>query len=313
MGATPEIRRFSPHQDMSLVVAEVRANGVAIIEDLFTPSIADSLAASVAPDLVTQAPGGGDFFGNRKRSVSAIFARGAQFSEHLLLEERLLEVADGILLPAHPMAAAAISAAPAPPGEADFFRRFDPLQGPNCDHYRLNATVAMQVCRGGGNQPLHRDEWRYLPYLHRDPQGPEFSVAFMLALSEFSTANGATRYVPGSNRWPASRQPREREVVQAVMGKGSVAVWLGSAYHGLGINHTEEPRTGIIFSYVVDYMTQEENQFMAVPPKIAFALPKRAQQLIGYRSSTALNYIEGIDGNHVLTVAASDAPDDQEA
>ena len=51
-------------------------------------------AAPRAPALARQEPDGGDFFGNRTRSVNAIFARGTQLSEHLLLEERLLEVAD---------------------------------------------------------------------------------------------------------------------------------------------------------------------------------------------------------------------------
>jgi hypothetical protein len=41
--------------------------------------------------------------------------------------------------------------------------------------------------------------------------------------------------------------------------------------------------------------------FTAVPPAIAATLPKRAQQLIGYRSSHALNFIEGLDDNHVLS------------
>ncbi len=287
---------------MTGVVAEVRQSGVAIIEELIESAIIDELAATLDVQLDRQEPGGGDFFGQRKRSVSAIFARGPEFSEHLLLNECLLEVADGILLPSFPMAVNAFAGDRAEPAFDDLFQKHDPLVGPNCHHYRLNATVAMQVCRGGSNQPLHRDEWRYLPYVHRDPMGPEFTVAFMVALTDFTENNGATRYVPGSNRWPEDRKPREEEVVQAVMKKGSVAVWLGSVYHGLGINHTDVPRTGIIFSHGVDYMTQEENQFMAVPPDIAFKLPKRAQQLLGYRSSGALNYIEGVDGNHVLTV-----------
>ena len=35
------------------------------------------------------------------------------------------------------------------------------------------------------------------------------------------------------------RFPEEQEVVQAVMPRGSAAFWLGSVYHGLGINTTD--------------------------------------------------------------------------
>lgn len=294
------IKRFTKRDHMDDVVREIRRNGVAIIEQLFEPETMDSLAAVLHPELEQQQPGGGDFFGNAKRSVTGIFAKGAQFSEHLLLNDCLLEVVDGILLPDYPMASHAVK--PDQPYPANPFHHADPLVGPNCHHYRVNASVAMQVCKGGSNQTLHRDEWRYLPYMHRDPDGPELTVANMVAVTDFTLDNGATRYLPGSNNWSADRQPTEAEVVQADMPKGSVAVWLGSVLHGLGTNKTDTPRTGIIFSYVVDHMTQEENQFMAVPVDIAAKLPKRAQQLIGYRSSYALNFIEGIDDNHVLKV-----------
>ena len=302
----PSIKRFSKNDDMTEVVSEVRTNGVAVIENLFAPDVMDSLAAKVKDGLEAQEPGGGSFFGGRKRSVTGLFARGLEFSEHLLLNECVLEVADGILLPDFPMSDKAARQPKIVADDADswsaMFHLADPLTGPNCHHYRLNATVAMQVCQGGDNQTLHRDEWRYLPYMHRDPMGPELTVAFMVAVTDFTTDNGATRYVPGSNRWPQGRRPEEHEVVQATMAKGSVGVWLGSVYHGLGVNHTSVPRTGMIFSHGLDHLTQEENQFLAVPPEIAYTLPKRAQQLIGYRSSGALNYIEGLDDNHVLTV-----------
>ena len=291
------IRRFPRDDDMHKAVAEIRRNGVVIIDDLLAPEAMDELLAGVAGDLDRQAPGGGEFFGERKRSVNGLFARGSQFSTHLLGNERLLELADGILLPEHPMAASTPS-----PAIPKTFDAIDSAVGPNCHHYHINASVAMQVCRGGSNQPLHRDEWRYLPYMHRDPEGPELTLAFMVALTDFTQDNGATRFIPGSNGWPRDRRPEEHEVVQALMSKGSVAAWLGSVYHGLGTSTVDQPRTGLIFSFGVNYLIQEENQFMAVPPAIASALPKNARQLLGYRSSPALNFIEGLDEGHVLTV-----------
>ena len=320
---TPSIRRFTPDSPAAGIAAEIRDNGVAMVENLFAPEVADLLVAKVEPALEEQEPGGGDFFGHRRRSVGALFARGSEFAEHLLLNERVLEVVDLILLPERPMAASTprkvrgkvrgkmrekvrIGADGLP---ADFHDLPDPLVGPNCHHYRINATVAMQVVQGGGNQTLHRDQWRYQPYMHRDPDGPELSLAIMVAGTDFTAENGATRYVPGSNRWPAGRAPAEHEVVQAVMPRGSIAFWLGSVFHGLGINHTDTPRTGFIYSFALDHLAQEENQFLSVPPEIAGTLPPRAQQLLGYRMSSTINFVAGRDKDLVLQPGAGSVLD----
>ena len=311
----PSIRRFRPDDPAADIAAEIRDNGVAMVERLFAPEVADLLVAKVVPALAEQEPGGGDFFGHRRRSVGALFARGPEFAEHLLLDERVLEVVDAILLPEHPMAAATPRSRRArPPLGADglpvnFHQPPDPRVGPNCHHYRINATVAMQVVRGGANQHLHRDEWRYKPYMHRDPDGPELSLAIMVAGTDFTAENGATRYVPGSNRWPEGRLPEEHEVVQAVMPRGSIAFWLGSVFHGLGINHTDTPRTGFIYSFALDHLAQEENQFLSVPPDIAETLPPRAQQLLGYRMSATVNFVAGRDKDFVLRPGAGSVLD----
>ena len=157
----------------------------------------------------------------------------------------------------------------------------------------------MEVCRGGDNQGLHRDQWRYLPYMRRDPAGAELTMAVMVAGTDFTTENGATRFVPESNRWPDDRKPEEHEIVLAVMSQGSAAFWLGSVLHGYGRSSVDSPRTGFIYSFGLDYLAQEENQFLAVPPKIARTLPVKARQLLGYRSSPMINWVEGTrQGRH---------------
>lgn len=64
-----------------MAVADIRADGVVIIEDLFVPEVMDELLAAVSDELNAQDPGDGDFFGNSKRSVNALFAHGSAFSE----------------------------------------------------------------------------------------------------------------------------------------------------------------------------------------------------------------------------------------
>jgi ectoine hydroxylase-related dioxygenase (phytanoyl-CoA dioxygenase family) len=77
------------------------------------------------------------------------------------------------------------------------------------------------------------------------------------------------------------------------MPKGSVVFWMGGTLHGLGVNRSDEPRTGIVCTLVVDWLTPEENTYFAVPPEIARSLPERAQQLLGYRSSISLGCVAG--------------------
>ena len=302
------IRRFAPQDSANDIAKEIRDSGVTIVERLFAPEVMDQLLARLSDDFDAQSTAA--FMNGSKKSVGALFAHGREFSEHLLDNDRILEVTDRILLPAVPMAP---GAEPLLEASLSSARRHESARstsqesaiGPNCHHYRINASVAMQVWRGGDNQRLHRDQWRYLPFMRRDPAGPELTVAIMVAATDFTADNGATRYVPGSNRWPEERPPEPHEIVQAVMPKGSVAFWLGSGYHGFGINSIEAPRTGFIFSYALDHLAQEENQFLAVPTDIARTLPLRARQLLGYRSSLAINWVMGLDKDDMTRAGSS--------
>ena len=106
----------------------------------------DDLAAKLEPRLSEQEIGGGRFFGHRRRSVAGIFAMEPEFSEHLMLNETVLEVADEFLRPDFPMAASSAPQAAMPCVDEDVeavAKRFgtppDPIMGPFCYHYRVNA------------------------------------------------------------------------------------------------------------------------------------------------------------------------------
>jgi hypothetical protein len=294
---TARIPSFSRDDPAADIAEALRREGTAIVRNLLPPEAMDTLFARLEPELEAQEPGGGAFVGNRARAVGRLFARGRVFSEHLLLNPRLLEVADAILLPQCPMAPSAPAPEPLPDDWADTYAYMvqarDPVRGPNCHHYRVNAAVAMQVCGGGALQPLHRETDIFRPFMDHDPARPECILASNWAVDEFTLENGATRVVPGSHRWPQDRVAEEHEVARAVMPKGSVVFWMGGTLHGLGVNRSDEPRTGIVCTLVVDWLTPEENTYFAVPPEIARSLPERAQQLLGYRSSISLGCVAG--------------------
>ena len=57
--------------------------------------------------------------------------------------------------------------------------------------------------------------------------------------------------------------------VQATMSKGSVLLYLGSMLHGGGANRTELPRMGLVNTYALGWLRQEENHNFAIPREIA--------------------------------------------
>lgn len=240
-----------------------------------------------------------------------------------MLNSKLLEVTDAILLPARPMApgangASRKSAKKKSSGQDPYANRFtdvatndaggrqavaratDPATGPNCHHYTLGAGLMLELRRGGTNQVLHRENAIYQPYTSYLPPLREFIVSVNWAGTDFTLENGATRVVPGSHEWPEDRIAKEDEIAQAVMPKGSALLWISRTLHGAATNETDGPRTAFFGSYVVDWVRQEENQYLSVPLEVAEKMSPRAQQIIGYRSSRTLGWVKGRDQDHLL-------------
>ena len=133
-------------------------------------------------------------------------------------------------------------------------------------------------------QPLHRDEQVYGPVLDFGPEAPQYVLGVIVAGTDFTAANGATRVVPGSHPWPIDREPTEAEEVPAEMAEGSAMIYYGRTVHGAGVNTTDGPRMAFIFGYSVGWLRQEENILVECRPEILDAFPERVQQLVGYQA-----------------------------
>ena len=78
-------------------------------------------------------------------------------------------------------------------------------------------------------------------------------IGFILMVDEFTSDNGATRFVAGSHLWSDVRRrlPVAQEMQVAACGPaGSVIVYNGSVWHGHGANRTHRPRRSIQASYI---------------------------------------------------------------
>jgi ectoine hydroxylase-related dioxygenase (phytanoyl-CoA dioxygenase family) len=143
----------------------------------------------------------------------------------------------------------------------------------------LSSLTAIEMHPGQEAQPLHADDGSIaLPRPH-----PTVVCVAIWALTDFDHENGATRIVPGSHRF--DRRPakgEQAECVEAEMPAGSVLLYDGSAWHGGGVNATDERRVGIVVNHCAGFLRQEENQLLAVPRELVATFPRRLQEMLGY-------------------------------
>ncbi len=150
----------------------------------------------------------------------------------------------------------------------------------NCKKWQLNVGAALEIGPGARDQILHREE-NLFPYW--EPPRPNLILATMWAMSDFTADNGGTQLVPGSHRWDGDRVATPDEVVRAEMPAGSVLVWLGGTLHGGGANITaDEWRYGVVLTYTLGWLRQEENQFLSIPLADVLALPADVRMRLGF-------------------------------
>jgi ectoine hydroxylase-related dioxygenase (phytanoyl-CoA dioxygenase family) len=157
----------------------------------------------------------------------------------------------------------------------------------------LSSLSSISIEPGESLQPVHADD-TLMPLAK--PHAPTVCNS-MLALTDFTEANGATRVVPGSHK--ADDSPpygATIDTVPAEMAAGSVLIWHGSLWHGGGANISDHRRVGLACNYCAGYIRQQENQQLGIPIEIARTFTPRLQELCGY--SLYAGVIGHIDKTH---------------
>lgn len=242
------LQSFDGAAGSSEVLAALKRDGAIILRELAPGELVERVAAELRPffDAEGTAPQN-DFNGFSTLRVSGILAR-SRSAAALIAHPRVLEVADAILLP-------------------------------HCINYRIGSTTGIEILPGERPQMLHRDDEIYPLHV----PGMERQISTNWALTDFSVENGATRLIPGSHAWKELRTLDESEAVQAVMPRGSVLIYLGSLYHGGGGNGTNRPRMGLVNTYSLGWLRQEENHYLTIPREIADSYPEPIRRLMGYQ------------------------------
>lgn len=144
----------------------------------------------------------------------------------------------------------------------------------------LSGMTAIDIGPGEKAQPLHPDD--ILMDVPR-PHVPLMCVS-MWALTDFTDANGATRFVPGSHKFDhAPDFSREYETLPAEMPAGSVMIFHGSLWHGGGSNSTTDDwRMGVNVQFCAGWVRTQQNPYLGIPPEIARGFPDRLLELCGF-------------------------------
>ena len=260
MAAGRDLQRMEVDTPAEQVVDALRQDGAVIIHGLLSTDVVTAINAEVQPFVDRADPDmrhlnpGVQFFHAQTRHVSGLAGKSHTFATEVMVHPLLMSVCDTIL-------------------------------GPSCARYQLNLAHLLERLPGAGDQFWHRDEivWNLVP----EPK-PELQLASVIALVDFTAANGATRVFPGSHRWEPDRYPTDDEAVAAEMPAGSAVVYLGSTFHGGGAHTGSAPRRGVHLSYTLGWLRTEENNYLAVPPEVACLLPRPCQEILGYAVHDAI-------------------------
>jgi len=252
-----QLRQFDVSDDPDEIVEGIGRDGGVIVRNFIPDELRSRLVSELGPYADNFAPGtpGGMlkqvFSGAQTKRFSGLPAKAPSFAE--VIDHELLHFwAEGV------------------------FR----------SDYWVNTGQAMIVGPGSPAQILHRDcgNWPVMAAMGKD--GPEATLSLMLAVSDFTAENGATRVAPGSHRWDDfDVKAKPDEVVQAVMPAGSAMLYTGKTIHGAGANVTEDQvRFGVHLSFVLAQLTPEEALPLTVPWSVAQTFSERVQHMLGFHS-----------------------------
>ena len=233
--------------DVDSIVRHLETAGCVVIERLATEALLEDIHSQLDPLLNDLDANNTEFSGLRTKRFNGILS-AVPATQSLAIHPKILATVDRMLLP--------------------YGAR-----------HQLNYDGIMHLMPGETPQPLHRDGQIY-PL--RRP-APTYIIGCMWAQTDFTIDNGGTRLIPGSHLWEQEREPRQDEITQTVMPRGSVVLYVDGVIHGAGENRSDGPRTGIALQYNLAWLRQELNMYLTYPPEVAKGFPDALQRLIGYQ------------------------------
>ena len=249
--ANMSLEYFQPDVGDQEVAAALECDGACVVLNQASTEIIDAVSADFRALFDEQGRfDESDFNGYKTLRISG-FLGVSQAAAELTEHPRVMAAADSVLLP-------------------------------NCSNYQIGSLTGIEIWPGEGDQELHVDDSVY-PACLADTQ---LQISAMWAMNDFTAENGATRVVPGSHKKllpdRSCADYSGDDIEQAIMPRGSLLLYLGTTLHGGGANRSDGPRAGLINTYSLGWLRQEENQYLNVPREVAMRQSTTIQRLMGY-------------------------------
>lgn len=165
------LKYFDASAPLQEVLKAIQVDGGAVMTGVVGAKALDAFTNELQPYLRVAPKGRDDFTGKSTQRTGALIARTPTCRE-FVMDRRILALAHGFL-------------------------------APHTEKLTLNLTQAVAIHPGEGAQLLHRDREAWGTNIPASVE-PQFNTLW--AITDFTAENGATRIVPGSQRWAWDRE-----------------------------------------------------------------------------------------------------------
>ncbi|MEU2042028.1 phytanoyl-CoA dioxygenase family protein [Nocardia niwae] len=260
------LQRVSNTTDIAEIRKIVDRDGGVIIEGLLTPDQVARFNAQIEEPLAALTPGGkheleivNEFHGANTKRLTNLVTHSQVFREEVIDHDLVHALCEAIFLE-------------------------------ESGTFWMTTAQVIEIGPGNRAQMLHRDLENWFPFVGMGPAGPEVTLNFLIALTDFTEDNGATRVIPGSNHWPDFQdRGTPDQTVPATMKAGDALFFSGKTAHGGGANITmDQYRRGLAFAFNPGYLVGEEAYPFLVDRELVKTLPERVQRILGFRSQYPL-------------------------
>jgi len=107
-------------------------------------------------------------------------------------------------------------------------------------------------------------------------------VNAIVALSDFTEANGATWVAPGSFNAVSDQTLSSADFVQATMAAGDALLFRGDLVHGAGANESAAPRRAVSVSFCAGWLRGVENSVLNLNFETVRGLAPELRAILGF-------------------------------